>query len=59
MDAASILSITWPELLGGIREAFSSDLVDIDAVKRLLSSYNSKREDWQTYAKFDQHRSVH
>lgn len=53
------MGITWTELLGGIREAFSSDLVDIDAVKRLLSSYHSTREDWQAYAKFDPHRLVY
>ena len=37
---------------------FKSDQVDVDAVKRLLSSYESKREDWQPYAKFDTHRFV-
>lgn len=49
-------SVSWGELLGGIQEAFSSDSVDVDEVKRLLSSYRSRREDWQPFAKFDTHR---
>ena len=49
-------ALSWPDLLTGIRQAFSSDKVDIDAVTRLLSSYESKREDWEPYAKFDAHR---
>jgi len=49
-------SVSWEELLSGIREAFSSQNVDIDGVKQLMSSYHSRREDWQQYAKFDTHR---
>ena len=50
--------VSWQGLLSGIREAFSGERVDVDAVTRLLSSYRSRREDWQQFAKFDTHRSV-
>lgn len=49
-------ALSWPDLLAGIRQAFSTDKVDTDNVKLLLSSYESKREDWEPYAKFDAHR---
>lgn len=49
-------ALSWPDLLSGIRQAFSTDKVDTDDVKLLLSSYESKREDWEPYAKFDAHR---
>ena len=49
---------SWQDLLAGIRQAFSTDKVDIDDVKLLLSSYKSKREDWEPYAKFDAHRYI-
>ena len=50
---------SWQDLLAGIRQAFSTDKVDIDVVKLLLSSYKSKREDWEPYAKFDAHRYLY
>ena len=56
MDPAS--AVGWPELLTGIRKAFSHNEVDVDGVKDLLSSYRSSREDWALYAKFDTHRRV-
>lgn len=49
-------SVSWTALLRSIREEFSGDQIDVEAVKRLLSSYGSKREDWQPFAKFDTHR---
>ena len=53
---ATASEVTWCHLLRGIREAFSTEKVDVDAVKSLLSSYSSKREDWEPYTKFDTHR---
>lgn len=54
----AVSSVSWEELLSGIREAFSSQRVDIDGVKQLMSSYHSRREDWQQFAKFDPHTLV-
>ena len=48
--------VSWTDLLRSIREEFSKDRIDVEVVKRLLSSYGSKREDWQPFAKFDTHR---
>lgn len=53
---AGLKGVSWEELLSGIREAFSSNSVDVDAVIGLLSSYRSRREDWLPFAKFDTHR---
>ena len=50
------VSSSWAGLVAGIREAFSSDKVDVEAVKNILSSYTSRREDWEPYAKFDTHK---
>lgn len=55
---AGLKGVSWEELLSGIREAFSSNSVDVDAVIGLLSSYRSRREDWLPFAKFDTHRSA-
>ena len=59
-DMADSVSVSWTDLLRGIRAEFSGDRVhvDKDAVKRLLSSYGSNREDWQPFAKFDAHRFI-
>ncbi len=51
--------ISWQELLDGIRDAFSTDRVDIDQVKKLMDSYQSQRTDWEQYALFDPHTYVH
>ena len=48
--------VNWQELQEGIREAFSSDRVDVDRVKRLMNSYQSKRSDWEEYEHFDKHK---
>ena len=57
-DMADSVSVSWTDLLRGIGAEFSEDRVhvDKDAVKQLLSSYSSNREDWQPFAKFDAHR---
>ena len=52
-DSAARGKISWSDLLQGIRDAFATEKVDLDAVKTLLSSYESKREDWEAYAIFD------
>ena len=46
-------SITWPQLLGRLREIFSEheELTEerVAEVKRVMSSYKSNREDWNKY----------
>ena len=34
----------------GIREAFSTDRVNVDAVKLLMDSYKSDKSDWERFA---------
>ena len=48
-------SMSWEALTGGIREAFSSDCVDVDHVKNLMAAYTSNEKDWARFAKFDPH----
>ena len=50
------MAVCWSELVEGIRKAFSTDRVDVNEVKRLMSSYESDRKDWMSYEKFDPHR---
>ncbi len=50
--------VTWEELKEGIEEAFSRDRVDVDKVKHLMSTYQSKRSDWEQYEHFDKHKLV-
>ena len=50
------MAVSWSELVDGIRRAFSTDCVDVNEVKRLMSSYESNRSDWITYEKYDPHR---
>ena len=47
-------SISWEALTGGIGEAFSSDCVDVEHMKKLMAAYKSSKEDWEEFAKFDQ-----
>ena len=54
----AVENVSWEELLSGIRDIFSTDNVDIDEVKQLMSSYRARPEDWQQYAKEDPHRLV-
>ena len=49
-------SLSWEALNSGIREAFSSDRVDVDHVKKLMASYTSNKTDWARFAAFDPHR---
>lgn len=51
-------SVGWEELKSGIQEAFTTDRVDVEKVKRLMSSYTSRRSDWEQYEHFDRHKSV-
>ena len=55
-DRRTIMSVSWSELVEGVRKAFSTDRVDVNEVKRLMSSYESDRKDWMSYEKFDPHR---
>ena len=50
------MSVTWKELVDGVRKAFSTDNVDVDELNRLMNSYESDRKDWVAYEKFDPHR---
>lgn len=51
-------AVSWEGLKSGIEAAFSTDRVDVDEVKRLLTSYRSDQEDWGQFANFDPHRSA-
>lgn len=51
-------TVSWEELLAGIAKAFDRDRVDVEPVKRLLSSYVSCRSDWEEYEHFDKHKLV-
>lgn len=50
------MATSWSELVEGIRNAFSTDCVDVDEVNKLMRSYESHRNDWVSYEKFDPHR---
>ncbi|XP_053214274.1 cysteine dioxygenase type 1-like [Panonychus citri] len=43
-------------LINSLSELFSTDLVDIEKVKQLMSSYQSNPKEWRKYAHFDRHR---
>lgn len=47
--------MSWEDLKAGIREAFSTDCVNVDDVKRLMNSYQSTKSDWINSAHFDPH----
>jgi len=51
-------SVSWEALTRGIREAFSSDCVDVDHMKKLMAAYTSSERDWARFAKFDPHKYV-
>lgn len=48
-------TVSWEELKARIGHAFSTNSVDVDEVKQLMSSYYSNRSDWVDYEKFDDH----
>ena len=50
--------VSWEKLKEGIGEAFSSDRVDVDKVKRLMTAYQSRRSDWEQFEHFDKHKLV-
>ncbi len=56
--ACSTSSVTWQELLDGVRESFSTEQVDVDRLRTLMNSYQSQRSDWEQYALFDPHTYV-
>ncbi len=45
--------LTWDGLVQSLKEAFSTDVVDIDHVNRLMSLYVSDEKDWERYSNFD------
>lgn len=47
---------TMQELVDRLREVFEDDYVNVDYVKALMNSYDVKKADWATYAKFDEYR---
>ena len=51
-------SVSWEALTRDIREAFSSDHVDVDHMKKLMAAYTSSERDWARFAKFDPHKYV-
>ncbi|XP_011311897.1 cysteine dioxygenase type 1 [Fopius arisanus] len=48
--------LTLVELIQELHNAFDTDVVDIDYVQKLMSSYRSNPQDWKKYAKFDRYR---
>lgn len=48
--------ITWDELIKSLREAFSTNSVDVDHVNHLMSLYVSDTDDWKQYSNFDPHK---
>lgn len=53
--AETVTGISWEELKTAIGESFAGEMVDVDEVKQLMSSYQSKRSDWAQYEHFDKH----
>ncbi|XP_064595968.1 cysteine dioxygenase type 1-like isoform X2 [Liolophura sinensis] len=44
------------ELIKELHVIFSSDRVDVDYVKHLMSEFKSVKKEWKKFAKFDPHR---
>lgn len=44
------------ELVSMLKEIFSSDLVNVEYVAKLIGNYRSNPKDWRQYAKYDPHR---
>lgn len=53
---SAMATVGWEDLKSGIREAFSEDRVNVEQVKRLMTSYESKRSDWEQFEHFDKHK---
>ncbi|XP_032683381.1 cysteine dioxygenase type 1 [Odontomachus brunneus] len=47
---------TLQELIDALHDAFKTDLVNIDHVQELMTSYKSNPADWKKFAKFDRYR---
>ena len=58
ISATDMASVSWEALTRDIREAFSSDHVDVDHMKKLMAAYTSNERDWKRFAKFDPHKYV-
>lgn len=53
---SKIIPKSFEELVERLHGMFDSDKVDIDDVKELMCSYQSKPSDWEKYAQFDQYK---
>ncbi|KAG9511113.1 tRNA pseudouridine(38/39) synthase, partial [Fragariocoptes setiger] len=49
-------AVTFDDLLAEIRSIFQEDRVDIDYLKKLLTSYKSNPQDWKKFAHYDRFR---
>lgn len=54
--ASALAPVSWQELVGRVREVFSSGDVEIEEVKDLMAAYTSDPRDWECFTKFDPHR---
>lgn len=44
------------DLVYSLREVFVDDKVEVEEVKNIMSSYQSKPSEWLEYVYFDRHR---
>ncbi|KAL5469397.1 hypothetical protein EMCRGX_G030649 [Ephydatia muelleri] len=58
MDSSTLVSdsLSWEQVKEEIAKAFSTENVDIDHVKALLSAYKSNKDDWIRFAYFDKYK---
>ena len=49
---------TLEQLVECLHDEFATDKVNIDEVRRLMESYESKRRDWSKYAFYDKNKLV-
>lgn len=48
--------VDFEDLVRQLHIVFENDKIDVDYVKALMASYESKASEWQQYAKFDDFR---
>ena len=48
--------LSWDELVSAIWNEFSSECIDVDRMKEIMSAYHSNERDWRKFALFDPHR---
>ncbi|OWF46548.1 Cysteine dioxygenase type 1 [Mizuhopecten yessoensis] len=48
---------TLEDLINELYKVFEYDEVNVEYVKKLMTSYESNRTDWKKFAKFDSHRA--